>query len=296
MTVYDYQPVHGGALHDPGASGGQATQISLYASAERTGTPVATAGPAVRLRATAYRFTLPDGLPEGRYWCTVTFIPGKDQPPVTDRTVKMDFPLGTGLLASAEQIADKLGVPLPLTASQRESYRDAIADAQSDVAGYLGRPLLPQPRTLTDVKPLYGYDLYDPRAWPVHELDDVVTVTSYSDNADGEDTYDVQLMVGLNAAAERPIVRYVIAHAAEGIRNSPTQPPGSTSTDRGRRVSSVSAEGQSVSFESAPVAGQAGALPALDSLAGYRKLVIRPLPVVAAAPWPYGRGRRYSRW
>ncbi|MFD9248386.1 hypothetical protein [Streptomyces bottropensis] len=292
MTVYDYTPVYGGSAHDPGTSGGQVTRIDLYSSPERSGIPAATAGPAVRLRATAYRFTLPD-LSDGRYWCTVTFTPGKDLPPVTDRTIKVDFPLGAGLLASPEQIADKLGVPLPLTAQQREDFRDAISDAQSDVVGYLGRPLIPQPRTLTDVQPVYGYDLYDPRAWPVHDLDDVVTVVSYKETQDG--AYDVQLLVGLNAAAEQPIVRYVIAHAVEGIRNNPAAGP-DTGSGEGRRVTSVSAEGQSISYDSAPAAGQAGALPALDSLSGFRKLVVRPLPVVAASPWPYGRGRRYSRW
>ncbi|MGW0757170.1 hypothetical protein ACWD1Y_11880 [Streptomyces sp. NPDC002814] len=293
MTVYDYQPFYGGALHDPSTSGGQVSRIDLYASPDRTGTVVATAGPAIRLRASAYRFTLPDSLPDGRYWCTVTFTPGKDLPPVTDRTVKVDFPLDAGLLASAEQIADKLGVPLPLTPQQREDFRDAIADAQSDVVGYLGRPLLPQPRTLSAVRPVYGYDLYDARAWPVHDLDDVVTVVSYKETEDG--AYDVQLLIGLNAAAEKPIVRYIVAHAVEGIRNRPAASPNSGS-GAGRRVTSVSAEGQSISYDSAPVAGQAGALPALDSLSGYRKFTIRPLPTVAASPWPYGRGRRYSRW
>jgi hypothetical protein len=288
VTVYEYMPVYGGSAYDPGTSGGQVTRIDLYSSPERSGTPAATAGPAVRLRATAYRFTMPD-LPDGRYWCTVTFTPGKDIPAVADRTVKVDYPLGTGLLASPEQIADKLGVPLPLTAQQREAFRDAIADAQSDVAGYLGRPLVPRPRTLTAVQPFYGFDLNDPRSWPVPDMDDAVHVVSYKETADG--AYDVRLLVGLNAAAERPIVRYIVAHAVETIRNSPDSGSGG-----GRRVTSVSAEGQSISYDSAPVAGQAGALPALDSLAGYRKLVYRPIPVVAASPWPYGHGRRYRRW
>jgi hypothetical protein len=283
-------PVYGGSAFDPGPSGGEVSRIDLYNFPERSGTPAATAGPAVRLRATAYRFTLPD-MPDGRYWCTVTFTPGKDLPPVTDRTVKVDFPLGTGLLASAEQIADKLKIPLPLTAQQREEFRDAIADAQSDVAGYLMQPLVPQPRTLAAVYPLYGYDLHDPRAWPLRNVDDVVTVAGYSENEDG--TYDVQLLLGLNAAAEPPIVRYVIAHAVEAIRNDPA---GSPDGSAGRRVTSLSAEGQSVSYDSAPTEGQAGALPVLASLAGYRKRVYRPIPVVPAAPWPYGRGRRYSRW
>lgn len=290
MTVYDYTPVYGGAAIDPDANGGEVTRIDLYGSPERSGTPATTAGPAVRLRATAYRFTLPD-LADGRYWCTVTFTPAKGMQPVTDRTVKVDFPLGTGLLASAEQIADKLKVPLPLTAQQREDYRDAIADAQSDVAGHLMQPLLPQPRTLSAVQPQSRYDLYDRRAWPLSDVDDVVTVVSYTEIEDG--TYDVQVRIGLDGAAEKPIVRYVIAHAVESIRNNPNA---AENSGAGRRVTSLSAEGQSISYDSAPAEGQAGALPTLASLDGYRKRVFRPIPVVPATPWPYGRGRRYSRW
>ncbi|WP_181160455.1 hypothetical protein [Streptomyces solincola] len=288
MAVYDYRPVWAGAMRDPDTDGGQVSRIDLYATPERNGTVVATAGPAVRLRSTVYRFTLPENLPDGRYWCTVTFTPGKDQPATTDRTVRVDFPLGTGLLASAEQIADKLGVPLPLTAAQREQYRTVIAEAQADVVAYLGRPVVPQPRTLLGVHPLFGYDLEDPQAWPIQHLDDAVTVVQHIDNLDG--AYDVQLLVGLDGVLEEPIVRYVIAHASESIRTTAGADGG------GRRVTSVSAEGQSISYEAAPLAGQAGALPALDSLAGYRKRLYRPIPTAPAAPWPYGRGRRYSRW
>ncbi|WP_030372335.1 hypothetical protein [Streptomyces rimosus] len=289
MAVYDYRPVWAGALCDPDTRGGQVSRIDLYATPERNGPVVATAGPAVRLRSTVYRFYLPDNLPDGRYWCTVTVTPGKDQPPATDRTVRVDFPLGTGLLASAEQVADKLGVPLPLTAAQREQYRNVIAEAQADVVAYLGRPLVPEPRQLHEVYPLFGYDLDDPQAWPVQHLDDMVTVVQHTENADG--TYDVQLLVGLDGAMEEPIVRYIVAHASESIRNTAT-----TDGSSGRRVTSVSAEGQSISYDAAPLAGQAGALPTMESLAGYRRRLYRPIPTIPAAPWPYGRGRRYSRW
>lgn len=288
MAVYDYRPVWAGALCDPDVDGGQVSRIDLYETPDRNGTVVATAGPAARLRATVYRFTIPDNLPDGRYWCTVTFTPARDQQPASDRTVRADLPLGTGLLASAEEIADKLGVSLPLTAAQREKYRDAIAEAQKDIVGYLGRPLVPHPESLLSVTPLYGYAFTDSRAWPVQGLDDVASVVSYADNLDG--TYDVRLLVGLDGAAEEPITRYVVAHATEGIRNSPETAGGE------RRVTSVSAEGQSISYDSAPAAGQAGALPTLDSLSGYRKRLYRPIAVTPATPWPYGRGRRYSRW
>jgi hypothetical protein len=289
VSAYDYRPVAGGVLCDPALDGGQVTRIDLYTGPERTGTAAATAGPATRVRETVYRFAIPDDLPDGRYWCAVTFTPAEGEPPTVDRTVRVDLPLGTGLVASAEQVADSLGVPLPLSAAQRETYREEISKAQADVFGHLGRPLVPAARTLRDVTPLFGYSLEDPQAWPIQHFDDVVAVAGHVNNLDG--TYDVRLLVGLDGAAEEPIVRYVVAHAAESIRNGP-----GAEGNGGRRVSSLSAEGQSISFEGTPVAGQPGALPTLDSLTGYRRHVYRPIGVRPATPWPYGSTRRYRRW
>ncbi|MFG3132872.1 hypothetical protein ACGFZU_34890 [Streptomyces tendae] len=286
MTAYDYRPVWAGAVCDPATAGGSVDRIDLYDSPERTGTPVASAGPAVRLREAVYRFTLPDTLADGRYWCAVTFRPSPDVS-TADRTVKVDLPRGTGLIASAEEVADQLGVALPLTAVQRERYWTKIRDAQADVSSYLGRPLVPTPRRLLGVKPLWGYSLNDPQAWPIQQYDDVVTVLGHVDNLDG--TFAVDLLVGLDAAAEEPIVRYVVAHAAEAIRNDPT-----ASESSSRRVSSVSAEGQSISYDSAPTAGQIGAPPTLDSLSSYRPRLYRTVATASATPWPYG-GRRYRR-
>lgn len=286
MTVYDYRPVWAGAMCDPAAAGGSVDRIDLYDSPERAGTPAASAGPAVRVRESVYRFTLPDTLADGRYWCTVTFKPSATQT-FTDRTVKVDLPRGTGLIASAEEVAEELGVTLPLTAVQRERYWTKIQAAQADVSNFLGRPLVPTPRQLLEVTPLYGYALTDPQAWPIQQYDDIVTVQGYVANLDG--TYSVDLLVGLDAAAEQPIVRYVIAHAAEAIRNDPTAPESAT-----RRVTSVSAEGQSISYDSAPQAGQVGALPTLDSLSTYRPRLYRTIATATTTPWPYG-GRRYRR-
>jgi hypothetical protein len=241
----------------------------------------------VRLREGVYRFTLAEDAPDGRYWCTVTLTPEEGAAPVKDRTVRLDLPLGNGLIASAEQVADELGVPLPLTATQREKYRDDIAKAQADVSAYLKRPLIPAPKTLRDVTPTPFHALTDPRAWPLPPVDDVVTVVSYEQSAEG--TYTVRLLIGLDAAAEDPIVSYVIAHAAERIRNRPGDDTGS-----GRRVTSVTAEGQSISYDATPAAGQTGALPTIDSLSGFRKQLYRPIAVTPATQWPYG-GRRLFR-
>ncbi|MER5482649.1 hypothetical protein ABT024_05445 [Streptomyces sp. NPDC002812] len=286
MGTYTYLPVYAGAACDPATAGGQVISLVLYSGPEREGAPSGASISVSRAASGRYVFTIPDGLPDGRYWAVASFIPAQDQPQVADRTVRVDLPTGTGLIASPEQVADKLKTPLPLTAAQRESYRTDIAEAQAAVSAYLGRPLIPAPQFLRSVRPLLGSDLASPDAWPLQEYDDEVTVLGHTVNPDG--SYDVQLLVGLEAALEEPIVRYVVAHAAESIRNAPA------AGAEGRRVTSVSAEGQSVSYDSAPTAGQAGALPSLDSLSRYRKQLYRPISRTPATPWPYG-GRRYLR-
>jgi hypothetical protein len=286
VSVFDYEPKYGGAHYDPEPAGGQVTSLVLYSGPDRT-TEVAAAGPGTRLRAGTYRFGLPD-VPPGRYWATVTFTPSSGAQPVKDQSVRLDLPLGLGLVTSPEAVAKELGVPLPLTVEQRDDLLTAIGRAQADVVGYLGQPVIPELVTRTGVTPHWGRDtqLEDPDAWPF-TADDLVKVHAYRRREDG--TYDVDFLVGFDGAANDAVVRYVTTHAAESERNRPGG-VGATS----RRASSVSAEGQSVSYESAPTAGQAGALPALDSLSRWKRRLFQPLNRPARAPWPYSSsfGRR----
>jgi hypothetical protein len=276
----------GGAHYDPEPAGGQVTSVSLYDGPDRT-TFVAGAGPATRLRAGVYRFTLPD-VPAGRYWATVSFTPSEGVQPVKDESVRLDLPLGLGLVTSPEAVAKELGVPLPLTAEQRDDLLTAIRRAQADVVSYLGQPVIPQLVTRTALTPYWRHheDLEDPDSWPF-EADDLVQVSAYRDRRDG--TYDVDFLVGFDGAATDPVVRYVTTHAAESERLR----PGGVGS-QGRRVSSVSAEGQSISYESAPTTGQAGALPELSSLSRWKRRLFQPLNRPARPPWPYSstRGRR----
>ncbi|WP_329317366.1 hypothetical protein OG723_44155 (plasmid) [Streptomyces sp. NBC_01278] len=288
MPVFTYQPVYAGAVCDPEGAGGQVVSLVLYPSPEREGIPSAASTAVSRLADGRYAFTLPDGVPDGRYWAVASFIPAQGEVLVADRTIQLDLPVGGALIVSPEQVADELGLPLPLTAVLREALRVDISKAQADVSGYLGRPIIPRPHVLHAVSPLWGYDLSDARAWPAPSYDDVTTVLSYTPTPDGH--YDVRLLIGLHAAEQEPITRYIVAHAAETIRNKPAGGHGE------RRVTSVSAEGQSVSYDSAPAAGQAGALPALESLAPYRRAIYRAIARTPTAPWPYGATRRYRRW
>ncbi|MEU6755986.1 hypothetical protein [Streptomyces sp. NPDC046685] len=286
MGTYTYRPLYGGAFYDPEPAGGLVDRITLYNTPERSGIPAATVGPAVRAAPGRYVFTLPD-LPDGRYWTTVTFTPSQGTPPAIDRTAYVDLPLDSGLVASPESVADELGVSLPLTAAQRTALQNAVRKAQADVTSYLGRTLVPRATTLRAVTPRWTDALEDPESWPLPDPDDIIEVAAYRPLGDG--TYDVDFLIGLNGATEEPIVRYVTSHAAESER----QRPGGVVAD-GRRVSSVSAEGQSISYETSPAAGQPGALPAIDTLSSLRRLVYRPFSRPPRAPWPYSstRGRR----
>ncbi|MFK0290741.1 hypothetical protein ACIQU6_09715 [Streptomyces sp. NPDC090442] len=286
MSVYDHKPMWAGAHYDPAPAGGEVNRLDLYATPERDGPVVGSAGPAVRLRAGVYRFDLPT-VPPGRYWGVITFIPNEGSQPVTDASVRLDLPTGQGLVGSPEAVADALGVPLPLTATQRAAYTEEIRNAQADVAAYLNRPLVSTARTLRGVTPVWRDALDDIEAWPIR-LDDTAEVVTYRVAADG--TYDVDLLVGLNGAHEETIVRYVVAHAAESIRQRPDQSDGP-----GRRVSSVSAEGQSISYSDSPTTGQAGALPSINSLNRLRRLTFQPLTRPPRAPWPYSSSRQ-QRW
>ncbi|GGW95201.1 hypothetical protein [Streptomyces noursei] len=286
MSVYDHKPMWAGAHYDPALAGGEVTRLDLYATPERDGPVVASAAPPSRLRAGVYRFDLPT-VPPGRYWGTVTFTPNLAAQPVTDTSVRLDLPLGQGLVGSPEAVADALGVPLPLTSAQRSTYEEEIRNAQADVAAYLNRPLVPTATTLRGVTPHWTDALDDIEAWPI-QLDDIAEVITYRANTDG--TYDVDLLVGLNGTQEEAVVRYVVAHAAESARQRPDQ-----STGSGRRVTSVSAEGQSISYDSAPTTGQAGALPTINSLNRLRRLVFQPLSRPPRAPWPYSPSRP-RRW
>ncbi|MEU6460335.1 hypothetical protein [Streptomyces sp. NPDC046976] len=283
--IFDYEPTYGGAHYDPAPAGGVVSRLDLYETADRSGPVIAATTAVTRLRPGVYRFELPE-VPPGRYWGLVTYTPSDGTQPVKDVGVRLDLPTGTDLVASPEAVADALGVPLPITAEQRSALETAIRNAQADVVGYLNRPVVPKAITLRAVTPFFPGSLDEAGSWPLPDQDDIVQVVAYRAHPEG--TYDVDFLVGLNGAAEETIVRYVTAHAAESER----QRPGGMGNP-GRRVSSVSAEGQSISYEAAPTEGQAGALPTLASLNRLRRRLYQPLNRPPRPPWPYStyRGR-----
>lgn len=298
MSRFDFRPKTGGAEYDPVNVGGQVTAMTLFTTADRSGAPTGVVPSPTRPRPGVYRFEIPDTLPPGRYWCSVTYTPAANMPTVVDSSVRLDLPLGTGLVTSPEAVAKQLRMPLPLTVEQREDFLDEIRTAQADVQAHIGRPLVPYLAKLTGVMPAYGVDPGDWRAWRGEVSDEDFEVDAYTAYPDG--TYDVTLQVGLDGAVEEPIRRYVAVHAAEMLRLSGVYGK--------RRVSSVSAEGQSVSYEASPgsngmgsrtsrgnMSPAAGQMPTLSSLDEYRFAPVFVRKKYAAAPWPYGPSH-FGRW
>jgi hypothetical protein len=285
VAVFDYEPKWAGRTVDPVPNGGQVTHMDLYSVPERTGIPVATAGPAARLGVGRYRWTLPDTLPDGRYWALITFtVDGTTV--ATDRITAVDMPTGTGLVTSPEAVAVQAGVPLPLTATQRDRYLQAIADSQADVAAYLKRALVPEYRTFTNVQPNWQQsataDVNDWRVWqnlmPGYDDFDVDEVTPTP--VDGQPlTYTVTLRLGLEPDGEKAARRYVLVHATEGLR---------LAGEMERRPISVSADGQSVMYErKEPSPGQANSLPMLSELDPFVAPPVFTRRRNGYVPWPY---------
>lgn len=277
MTYFDYVPRWEGAVIAPESGG--TMRLTLYSDPARSQL-VAVCDSVRQLLHGPYRFSVPHSVAAGRYWATVQFTAPATGQAVVDQ-VRADLPSGSGFVTTPEQVADHLGTPLPLPVDLREEYLGAIEEAQADVEAYLGRRLVPQAMTLTGVVPCPGIPLTDARAWPLPPtVNDTVMVTACSPLPDG--SYRVDVLVGLDGAATKPIRRFVAAHAAEALR---TRSP----SGEGRRVSSVSADGQSVSYEASARPGEPGALPVIESLRRYRRAAVYQSRRGAHAPMlPYG--------
>ncbi len=173
------------------------------------------------------------------------------------------------LLVEPDSVARRLGVALPLSATQRERVVDAIRDAQAEVEGELNRAIVPETRVFPNALPVIGGDPRTVTTWPaLAVVDDRVSIASFTANTDG--TFRLTVRVGLDGIKERPIVRYVTAAAVEALRHDPSVTP---LLGEHRRVNSLSAEGQSITFEAAAPAAnaEAGARPTLKSLRQYKR-------------------------
>lgn len=184
------------------------------------------------------------------------------------------------------EVGRRLGLTV-LTVVQEQAIVDEIADAVADLEAYLSRPLIPTAVFEVGQYPTLGWPLEDARAWKhlATKHDDRISVVGVpTANIDG--TFDVNLLVGLDGASEEPIVRYLRAHAVELIRQNPDIPVGR------RRVSSVSGDGQSVSYSDGGniKAGEVGAQPRREDLSRYKRLAVFRRKTHPAPVWPYSYG------
>lgn len=197
-----------------------------------------------------------------------------------------------GYVASASEVARLVGLdPDALTDAQETSILDAILDMQGVVQASLNRDsLFPVRATVASQYPDTTYSLTAWQAWPtvLDSVDDVFAVVSSTLEADG--TYTVVVDVGIDARVILPIRRWVVRAAAEQLRGDPDSGIGT------RQVSSLSAEGQSVSFEKpSDAAGAAGNVPPVASLKRWRRIPAYVRETPSTPTWPYG-GPNITRW
>ncbi len=192
------------------------------------------------------------------------------------------------IVVDPASVARRIGIPDAEFEGLREVLEDAIFDAQTDVEGYLRRPV--QVTRFTEVarfdptEPGSGSlaAAFTPRA-PGNGLalawDPVVRVVSVTDNGDG--TAVVVYLAGLDLSdrRHRPILRWIRAAAADDFLSTPRGA-------RYRAVTSKSAGGQSISWEK-PSGGAAwaGSAPPLEVLSRFRKRGVysRPRGVASGA-------------
>lgn len=163
-----------------------------------------------------------------------------------------------------EEVARETGITLPLTDSQRTLLAAKIRNVAGEMNAALG--YWPSATTYTEqVLP----QAYTGGKWQV-DFPPVVQVISQTVLASGEillvyrGGFDVEVTAALRS--------YLVEHAAARYRGA--LPAGSAD----RAVSSVSVEGQSVSYAT-PGAGEPGSLPTLDTIRRYRRVGVYSRPV-----------------
>lgn len=292
--TFDYAPSIGGRPVNVAGAGGAVSKLEIFPSPARTGVPTVTQVGSTPNGDGSFRFTFDAPGQPNRYYAQVTWTASSTAAASIDKTIVLDLPTRYDLICSCEEVAIRLGVALPLTDAQRARIEQEIEGVQTDAANYINRPVFAVFDTVTDQSAVYGYAVTDYRAFPqlLDLYNDRVTILAATDNGAGG--YTVSVMVGIDGRNEPALTRYVLAAAAEAIRNDPSAGMGK------RQVTSVSAEGQSISYKqdsSSSASGAdapAGSLPTLSSLSSLKRLSVHQSPRQPGPPFPYGSGtRRY---
>jgi hypothetical protein len=172
------------------------------------------------------------------------------------------------LVVSVDQVARRAGLLLPLPAETEQLVREAILDKQAVVESYLGVPIVPRDVTETGRWPvLEGWNLtYEPLV-AVGAV--VAELTSGSGHPTG--TFTVTYTWGLNAASGteyEPIRRWLITHAGTTPEMRRLLRTADETAGSVRKVQSLSAEGQSVSYSDDLANGGSSAADALVDATG----------------------------
>lgn len=189
-----------------------------------------------------------------------------------------------GLTVSADTVARLAGIPRPLDEDTQWLIEQAILGAQDDVIAYLGQPITPLLATEDGLYPQSAFlSLTDRRQWLLCNTPVIEILTADPETADPFPlgTYRVAYTYGLNVVTDPqmgPVRRWILASAVASPEVASAY--AATAPDGGRLVTSVSAEGQSISYSavkvpSASVAGTAGSgapgsVPLLSSLDRWR--------------------------
>lgn len=128
----DFRPRKDGLPYDPSTFGGSVDLVRVYDNVGREGSPIATAGPATRISAGLYRFTLAN-LPDGTYHTSITWTEAAGDTPYTDSNDRFTLPVPDPLIARLRRLTHE---PDPLgTYSDADlaRYLDENTDAEGRV-------------------------------------------------------------------------------------------------------------------------------------------------------------------
>jgi hypothetical protein len=239
-----------------------------------------------------YSWTVPDGTDAGDY---LAYWLGTDAGAAEAERAELLTVVETGrvLVISVDDVARRLGLTRPVSADTAWLIEQAILDAQADVSAYLGRPIIPTEFTESGLWPNAD------GTWLVCNLPLIAVISVVADvdpvSFAAVGTYTVTYTAGLDVAADpalAPIRRYLMAavlNSADVIRLWRAAAPAA-----GRVAKSLTAEGQSISYENVTPAGgdpakpgadTPGALPSLKSIDRWRvanrRLYQRPTPPTA---------------
>lgn len=256
MSTFDYRTMAEGEPLDPGPAGGVVGTLTLFTTPARAGSPAVTVSSAERVSAGRYRFTIPDvSAPAGRYWARVVWTTAATGGLTITENVAEPVDLPTlGMAADPEDLAVALGISLPITGTQRDTLAVVLADAQADVEGYLGRPIVPTLITERRCWPAVG-------GWRLAEQPVVSIVAELEEIEAGIPSgyWTVHYWAGLDTRGDprlRPVRRVLLAHAAtQPAADALWRTVGGGAGAGGKRIKSVSAEGQSVSYDYLSAAG-----------------------------------------